>query len=349
MKKIYLLVSSLFITSLALAQTYEFVPVAGDLYDVRLPDSAGVTFGASGNGITWDYSTSLVYSQPDASLSYQAYTPGTFAGATLKLVDGTNETYYSKAAAGTSTVLSVNGVHLDSPIGQIDIPYSDPQKVIKYPFTYTDGSTAILTDTYAGSFDVNLGFPMTVNLAGTSETYVDGKGTLKLSSQNYQNVLRIHIISHGNLTSAAANGTLNQDIYQWYIADDPTDVKNPAFEIINTVIDMGTMGSQTTKTIHVNKNINTGIHLVNSNNLSFAVSPNPSTGNVNLKYSLKERADVSVTVFNTLGEAVYSSNKVNAQEGNYSEAIDLSSLAKGIYMVRLVAGNTINEQKIVVE
>ncbi len=82
---------------------------------------------------------------------------------------------------------------------------------------------------------------------------------------------------------------------------------------------------------------------INNNEYSkdlFSIYPNPSTGKFNIAFSNQQQI-TSVEIYNLLGESVF-------QKQNTNE-IDLSSAAKGIYFVKVYAGEKIYTEKIIVE
>lgn len=82
---------------------------------------------------------------------------------------------------------------------------------------------------------------------------------------------------------------------------------------------------------------------INNNEYSknlFSIYPNPSTGKFNIAFSNQQQI-TSVEIYNLFGESVF-------QKQNTNE-IDLSSAAKGIYFVKVYAGEKIYTEKIIVE
>ena len=82
---------------------------------------------------------------------------------------------------------------------------------------------------------------------------------------------------------------------------------------------------------------------INNNEYSknlFSIYPNPSTGKFNIVFSNQQQI-TSVEIYNLFGESVF-------QKQNTNE-IDLSSAAKGIYFVKVYAGEKIYTEKIIVE
>jgi hypothetical protein len=80
---------------------------------------------------------------------------------------------------------------------------------------------------------------------------------------------------------------------------------------------------------------------------SLTLTPNPTTGLLNLNMSLQKAADVQVEVFNTLGQLI---NTIQAgKTSTLSQSIDLSNAATGVYTVRIRMDNDIAVRRIAVQ
>ncbi len=78
------------------------------------------------------------------------------------------------------------------------------------------------------------------------------------------------------------------------------------------------------------------------------VYPNPSNGNLTFAIVGFENKDVTVSIFNSLGQAVYSNVcKENLISYNYNA--DLSSFSSGVYFAKIQCGKKIINQKLVIE
>jgi hypothetical protein len=71
--------------------------------------------------------------------------------------------------------------------------------------------------------------------------------------------------------------------------------------------------------------------------IALGISPNPSNGKFSLDISTGMASKVSLTVYNTLGTAVYAENDLRFH-GKLHKNLDLSHLAKGVYRLK-VEGN----------
>ena len=77
--------------------------------------------------------------------------------------------------------------------------------------------------------------------------------------------------------------------------------------------------------------------------------PNPFNPSTKLSYSVPERAEVTLEVFNILGRKVQTLVRGTKQAGSYQVTFDASNLSNGIYIVRFTAqgqsGNTFVQQQ----
>jgi len=80
--------------------------------------------------------------------------------------------------------------------------------------------------------------------------------------------------------------------------------------------------------------VNTGIKTVNQLN-KLEVYPNPSSTMATVEMDLKENAMVTVSIVNTLGETVTEPNTVLLNTGIHSVKMPVSSLANGLYFVKV--------------
>ena len=68
------------------------------------------------------------------------------------------------------------------------------------------------------------------------------------------------------------------------------------------------------------------------------VYPNPSTGLVNLEYSLDQGATVKVLISDVVGKVVME-RTIRPASGFQRETLDLNDLSNGIYVLKVDAGN----------
>jgi hypothetical protein len=85
----------------------------------------------------------------------------------------------------------------------------------------------------------------------------------------------------------------------------------------------------------------------NSNIVNFGLYPNPANEIVNVNYDLAAPSEVTVRILDVNGREVFVQNEGTTQNGRV--AVNTSNLAAGMYMVQLVAGNTVTTERLIVE
>jgi Secretion system C-terminal sorting domain len=75
--------------------------------------------------------------------------------------------------------------------------------------------------------------------------------------------------------------------------------------------------------------------------------PNPFNPTTNIAYSIPKSGQVSLKVFNLLGQEVVTLHNGYQQAGNYTTSFDASGLASGVYLYRLQSGNVSISKKFV--
>jgi hypothetical protein len=95
-----------------------------------------------------------------------------------------------------------------------------------------------------------------------------------------------------------------------------------------------------------------GINDLNTsaNENSFIIYPNPSKGELKIKYELSKKMDVTVHVFDMNGSLVKIPVDIKGQHaGRYEVEVSLAELANGVYIVNLVKDKELSTQKVVIE
>ena len=82
---------------------------------------------------------------------------------------------------------------------------------------------------------------------------------------------------------------------------------------------------------------------------SFKVFPNPVADRTIVNYSCSDNSSVNISVYNALGQYVWSIEPEAKLAGNYQEEIDFSSLnvASGVYFVNTTVDGKTHKQKVV--
>ncbi|MBI3509421.1 MAG: T9SS type A sorting domain-containing protein [Bacteroidetes bacterium] len=81
---------------------------------------------------------------------------------------------------------------------------------------------------------------------------------------------------------------------------------------------------------------------------SMSITPNPNDGNFQLNIQILNSGKIEVKVFDAIGQIAYEKTE-NAGAGIFTEKMDLSSLAKGVYMVQVKTEKGIVVKRLVIE
>jgi PKD repeat protein len=159
------------------------------------------------------------------------------------------------------------------------------------------------------------------------------------------------IMSYVDKDSALTFDFYNVSLYstscKWNFGDPSTGSLNTSFsndtlhvytspgKYTVELIVMNNCGSDTTfDTINVHKP-NTGINQIEELSGLF-LYPNPAKDFVNLNFILDKPKQLSITLYNALGQKMYFEN-VSYNSGIHHEEINLESLSKGVYIFRIFA------------
>lgn len=93
--------------------------------------------------------------------------------------------------------------------------------------------------------------------------------------------------------------------------------------------------------------ITTGIANSGITEAQFKIYPNPTTGKVNFVLDNPTPGDYEVSVYNMMGQKVYS-DKIKVS-GVYSSSIDLSQFSKGVYLFTIIGEGPTIEKKVVLQ
>jgi hypothetical protein len=94
--------------------------------------------------------------------------------------------------------------------------------------------------------------------------------------------------------------------------------------------------------------VSTGTINVSGASIGLTVSPNPNDGVFLLQFYMTTQDNTSIILLNTLGQKVYEEDNPNFA-GTYSKTIHAGSLASGMYILKIIHGNTTYIRKILVK
>ncbi|MFZ4399811.1 MAG: Omp28-related outer membrane protein [Bacteroidales bacterium] len=163
---------------------------------------------------------------------------------------------------------------------------------------------------------------------------------------NHGHMLR-HLLTGqwGDSITVTTSGTVRTKTYTYTL---PASINSVNLDIYNIeVIAFVTEGKQEVITGAEFK-LPTSITEV-TNGVDFNVYPNPATENMQVNFNLTAAKKVDIQIYNNLGVMVYSSNEGQMTSGEHAVEINVSDLAKGIYFLRLKAGENNIAKKIVIQ
>ena len=82
--------------------------------------------------------------------------------------------------------------------------------------------------------------------------------------------------------------------------------------------------------------------------VKFSVYPNPSASQINILYYAQQNGSTDLLILNELGTTVVH-KKVGTIAGQNSFSLNIGELANGVYFVKLMDGNNMHVQKLVVQ
>lgn len=84
--------------------------------------------------------------------------------------------------------------------------------------------------------------------------------------------------------------------------------------------------------------------------VSFSISPNPVTENINISYAVSSFSKVKIAMYDVLGKEVVVLADENQNAGNYNRQFAVrNDLKAGLYFVKISIGNNQSVQKVVVQ
>lgn len=337
MKKV-LLFSAVCASFFASAQTFTVNDTLSDGQSTAyyVMDSTAASYSATtGLGVTWNYST-LLGEAPGTIPNVVVDAAGTTYDANYPTAD-----YNDDLSSGASiyfsntpdSVISYGYVFTADGNDIIVMHNADPLKSLELPMTVGD----TYTDYIEGEAEItSYTFPTT----GTATVTVDGHGTLIVGTTTHTNVLRVKLVESIDASITfpfPVSGTITRTVYSYFtLASDKQAIfVHATIAVVSDVLNddytavyysgtpIGYLGAEENETIE------------------FSVFPNPSN---NLTTITTDGTSDQINVTNSLGQVVYTIAKPKA-----TETVDVTKFEAGIYIVSIVKGDVITNQKLIVE
>ena len=301
-------------------------------------DTANVNPGASGPGVTWDFTAPLLLipTAVDSGSVYPcAATPncGLFPGSDYAIYSHATRLtpYYIENAAK----LTQNGYYLSA---DSFATYSDPIDQFQYPFTYGTN----FTDTYSGILHYGPGTHAVE--AGSINVNCDGYGTLKLpgvpgvsSPLTLTNVLRVHSTQSFAdslfLFGLPFAATFTLETYAWYMPN-----YHSALMTILYTTETDGIGNYKNKAVSIAPfQVAVGTPNIQNTFSSLAIFPNPVKDELYVKYSTVNNEKVHISLSDLLGRNIAVIADVFTQ-GDQNISYNTNDIPKGLYLIHFQSG-----------
>jgi hypothetical protein len=334
-KRIYVIIIALLVISgAALAQgptlTYANSGLAvGDAYNTFAADTTGVLPGPAGAGQSWNFGSLSIGVAANQSCLNPSGTPygSSFPAATVATNSGSTSYGYFKINTSEYSLLGTG-----SP--SYIMIYSDPQKILTYPFSY--GS--VLNDNIVASYTVG---GTAVTRTGASHSNADAWGTLTLPSGNYPNVVRLKLTQALKDSSSLFVATYAITSYLWYDGTHKTPLLNVYF-MAQTVLGNTTY----TKAVYV-ADYAAGIPVNNTEDADISLYPNPASKQVTVSYNSSEGKQSQISLLDIQGRCVLKTYNMPVA-GQHDFILDISALPQGVYFMRIASGIETATRKLIV-
>ncbi len=288
----------------------------GDVFSFENATVSGFDPGASGAGVTWDFSD---LSLTGSSIGYNFITPeasghaATFPGATVAAeLDGGSYAYY-KINASEYTLIGLY-------TAASTLVYSDPETYMTFPMTMGTTSDDDLHCEYTTGVE-------TIR-DGSISVEADAYGTLILPGGTYTNVLRVVLHEVYSDEFVGLPYTSDYDFTHYYFLREGT--VGPLFQY--SLLEIGGLFPSTTEQASVNNNIGAvGIDELAQNAIN--LFPNPANTQVAINLQNVQADQIFITDLS--GRTLLQSNT----NGTSLVTFDLQSLPAGMYFARIVAGS----------
>ncbi len=293
--------------------------------------------GNAGASQTWDFSTytfgaasTSTYITPSTGIGYSNFPGCTDA---LQVVSGgTTSLTYDKL---NGNAYSLIGLVQQAQQGTVAIIYDNVQDIYHFPMMMNSS----FNDVFHANADYTQG--ATLGRGGSISLLVDGYGTLKTPAGTFPNSLRVKITQtvsdtfyyQGQYTSDQQTNTVS---YNWI------SQSYPGLTLMNISTGQGPVQA-IDYAFYVDVNT-TGINETANGTIAFSVYPNPVNDIMHLTFAEPVK-EATVALFDLTGREVY--NQQVSVTGETS--ISTSSMAKGMYVLKLITESGATSRRVVIE
>jgi hypothetical protein len=131
------------------------------------------------------------------------------------------------------------------------------------------------------------------------------------------------------------------------------NIANHDYEIVAWVQDLTTKEIVDAQKYDLNL-IPVGINNIKNSNFVLYINPNPASDGTSINFNLKETAKTKIEIYNICGQIVKTLADADLTSGSHSIVWDLTNnngsfVSNGIYLCKVISGNSISTSKIFVE
>ncbi|HKR04734.1 MAG TPA: T9SS type A sorting domain-containing protein [Bacteroidia bacterium] len=296
----------------------------GDIFVVKYDSSGNVLWARSAEGLNEERAYSISIDKYDNSIltGYFASTVLTFNTITLAN-NGSNDIFVAKYDSSGNVMWANSAGGTNSEVG--------------YSIASVTGGNIIVTGTFSSSL-ISFGTSTLTN-TGYGDLFVtkydaSGNSIWAISTTGSGSEIGYGTISDSD-GNVIATGTFNNG-----------PVTFGAISLMHT----GTPGYSDFFIAKLDPDSITSVPNLQSSPFNLQLFPNPTTGTTQLTLNTKHNAPLECEIINMMGERVFTSPLTPLQRrGETAAQLDVSFLAKGIYLVRVGEGEWFENKKLVIE
>ena len=219
-------------------------------------------------------------------------------------------------------------------VGKTSFQLTEPIVKTKYPQTY--GTQ--FSGKYAGAITVE-GSTYTCPVEGTYSTYADGIGTILLPNGVSLSALRVK--------TTEENPTFERVKYLWYAQT----VRLPLFVTVEdySIAPDGTKKQLIAQSFLNLQAKNPAVNQPQTDLFTYQVFPNPFRNEVQLTYSLPEKALVTIALYSSDGTKLTTLVSNQLQSGTQTVSRNVSKYVQlpGVYLLKITVGDKTYNEKLV--
>ncbi len=314
--------------------------------------SSNFSVGAAGANVTWDFSATVAANYYDSSIFIDpTVIPGAPEEANMAVIEGQTPTFINATNSGVKVVIPLSFFGGEN--AQVSI--------INFPFTYTDGTTALKDSakTRVQGTPEDFGYTgvpfdsMRIDVIVHTASLVDGWGTLITPTRSYdalrvKNETDVDVSIQGKLPIVGTwidvpleDLDQHEVIYGWY-------AKNGVYNIANAALDSaGNVVAFRYQTDSIGPIVTTGLVTFNKEIASF-VQPNPVNDELTLTFNSNYSEKGTLIVFDITGKVLVN-EAINIVKNENALKVKTIDMNNGIYFARIISEHVNTSSKFVVK